>query len=155
MIAERFRFYQRNQGPDETISDYILALKRLASSCEFGTFLDDALRDKFVCGLAGEAYYRRLLSEKDLTFKKACDIALALELAQKDTKQLSAQAAIKDSNVHKVQHNAEDKEVLSTVLKKGVQRQPFSKHKSDCYRYGEGNHHPSECRYCNEKCHNC
>lgn len=31
LIAERFRFYQRNQSPGETISDYILALKRLVS----------------------------------------------------------------------------------------------------------------------------
>lgn len=104
LIAEHFRFYQRNQSPGETISDYILALKRLASSCEFGTFLDDALRDKFVCGLTGEIYHRRLLSEKDLTFKKACDIALALELAHKDTKELGAQATIKDTSVHKVQN---------------------------------------------------
>ncbi len=110
LIADRFRFYQRNQGPDETISDYLLALKRLASSCEFGTFLDDALQYKFVSGLTGEAYHRRLQSEKDLTFKKAYDIALAFELAQKDTKQLSAQTAIKDSNVHKVQHKTRGRE---------------------------------------------
>ncbi|KAI7789894.1 hypothetical protein IRJ41_014004, partial [Triplophysa rosa] len=145
LIAERFRFYQRNQSHDETISDYILALKRLASSCEFGTFLDDALRDKFVCGLMGEVYHRRLLSEKDLTFKKACDIALALELAQKDTKQLSAQRRDKYRGSGNSHHST----------KKSVQRQPFSKHKSDCYRCGGANHHPSECRYRNEKCHNC
>ncbi len=104
----------------------------------------------------GEAYHRRLLSEKDLTFKKACDIALALELAQKDTKQLSDQAAIKDSNVHKVQHNAggrgkcRGRGSSQYSTKKGVRQQPFSKHKSDCYRCGGGNHHPSEYRYRNE-----
>ena len=89
LIAERFRFYQRHQSQGETVADYILALKRLASTCEFARFLDDALRDKFVCGLTGEAYHRRLLSEKDLTFKKACDIALGLELAHRDTIELS------------------------------------------------------------------
>lgn len=66
LIAERFRFYKRQQKQDETVAEYILVLKTLASTCEFGQFLNDALR---------------LLSEKDLTFKKACDIALALELA--------------------------------------------------------------------------
>lgn len=48
--------------------------------------MDDALRDQFVCGLSGEQYHKRLLSKKDLTFMRASDIALALELAYRDTK---------------------------------------------------------------------
>ncbi|KAG1926332.1 hypothetical protein F2P79_024957 [Pimephales promelas] len=88
LIAERFRFYKRQQKLDETVVEYILVLKTLASTCEFGQFLNDALRDQFVCGLSGEGYHKRILSEKDLTFKKACDIALALELAYKDTMEL-------------------------------------------------------------------
>ncbi|KAL0151789.1 hypothetical protein M9458_052940 [Cirrhinus mrigala] len=161
LIAERFRFYQRNQNPGETISDYILALKRLASSCEFGTFLDDALRDKFVCGLAGEVYHRRLLSEKDLTFKKACDTALALELAHKDTKELGAQSTIKDTSVHEVQNAYGAKEKykgrgsFQCNTQKRAQQQPSHKYKSSCYRCGGSNHYPTECRYRNEKCHNC
>ncbi len=161
LIAERFKFYQRNQSPGETISDYILALKHLASSCEFGTFLNDALRDKFVCGLAGELYHRRLLSEKDLTFKKACDIALALELAHKDTKELGAQTTIKDTSVHKVQNAFGAKEKYrgrgssQFNTKKWAQQQPSNKYKSSCYCCGGSNHHPTECRYRNEKCHNC
>ena len=81
LIAERFRFYKRQQKQDESVSEYILALKKLASTCDFGQFLNDALRDKFVCGLLGERYHKRLLSEKELTFQKACEITLALELA--------------------------------------------------------------------------
>lgn len=88
------RFYQHNQSPGETISDEFLALKHLASSCEFGTILGEALRGRFVCGLAGEVYHRRLLSEKDLTFKKACNVALTLELAHKDSKELGAHPSI-------------------------------------------------------------
>uniref|UniRef100_A0A8C7L8Y6 Retrotransposon gag domain-containing protein n=1 Tax=Oncorhynchus kisutch TaxID=8019 RepID=A0A8C7L8Y6_ONCKI len=34
LIAERFRFYQRHQSQGETVADYILALKRLASTCD-------------------------------------------------------------------------------------------------------------------------
>ena len=50
-IAKRFRFYKRQQEPSEKMADYIAELRRLATTCEFGTFLDEALRDKFVCGL--------------------------------------------------------------------------------------------------------
>ena len=35
IIAERFRFNKRNQGDSESVADYIVALKQLASSCEF------------------------------------------------------------------------------------------------------------------------
>lgn len=66
-IAERFRFYKRQQQPSETMADYIAELRRLATTCEFGTFLDEALRDKFVCGLFKESIQRRLLAEADLT----------------------------------------------------------------------------------------
>lgn len=78
VIAEHFRFYKRQQKNNETVSEYILALKELASTCEFGQFLNDVLRDQFVCGLSGEGYHMRLLPEKVLTFKKACDMALLL-----------------------------------------------------------------------------
>ena len=50
-IAERFRFYKRQQRQGESMADYIAELRRLATTCEFGAFLDDALRDKLVCGL--------------------------------------------------------------------------------------------------------
>lgn len=61
-IAERFRFYKRQQKTGETVSEYILALKKLASTCDFGQFLNDALKDQFVCGLSGEEYHKRLLT---------------------------------------------------------------------------------------------
>ena len=69
-IAERFRFYKRQQRQGESMADYVAELRRLATACEFGAFLDDALRDKFVCGLQNENIQRRLLSEADLELKK-------------------------------------------------------------------------------------
>ncbi len=111
LIAERFRFYKRQNQQDETVSEYILALKKLVSTCKFGQFLNDALRDQFVCGHSGEQYHKRLLSEKDLTFKKACDIALdtALELAYKDTKEMREHAEKPKGAVNKVFNTASDR----------------------------------------------
>lgn len=109
LIAERFRFYKRQQKPDETVTEYILALKKLASTCEFGQFLNDALRDQFVCGLLGDEYHKRLLTIKDLTFKKACDTALALELAYKDTKEMREHVEKPKGEVHKVSNAANEK----------------------------------------------
>ena len=55
VIAERFRFHRRQQAAGETVKDYVAELRRLATHCEFGSFLNEALRDRFVCGLRSEA----------------------------------------------------------------------------------------------------
>ena len=55
IIAQRFHFHRRNQGPDESIADYIAELRRLAACCKFDAYLDEALRDRLVCGLRNDA----------------------------------------------------------------------------------------------------
>lgn len=117
LIAERFRFYRRVQNTGEPLADFIIDLKKLASSCEFGQFLDDALRDRFVVGLAEEAYHRRLLTEKDLTFKKACDIALGLELAHKDTKELSGTQNVRRFTRYRTPNLRNSHQRLSLAMK--------------------------------------
>eukprot|EP00118_Oscarella_pearsei_P016739 m.161990 g.161990 ORF g.161990 m.161990 type:complete len:154 (+) comp38826_c0_seq3:840-1301(+) len=48
VIAERFEFYKRQQRAGESAADFLVALRRLATHCEFGATLDDHLRDMFV-----------------------------------------------------------------------------------------------------------
>ena len=45
VLAHRYTFHQRTQGPNESIAEYVAELRRLASLCTFGTFLEQALRD--------------------------------------------------------------------------------------------------------------
>ena len=63
IIAERFHFYQRSQEPNETIATYLANLRRLASRCEFGDFLAEALRDRLVCGMSNENIQKVLLTK--------------------------------------------------------------------------------------------
>ena len=42
-IAERFKFHQRSQADGESVVDYMAKLRHLASTCDFGRFLDQAL----------------------------------------------------------------------------------------------------------------
>ena len=61
-------------------------LRCLAIHCSFGVdFLDQALRDRFVCGLANKAIQKKLL-EADLDLAKAVKIALSLEGADKSSR---------------------------------------------------------------------
>jgi len=93
VIAERFNFYRRNQEPGESIATYVAELRRLTTDCTFDAYLNDALRDKFVCGLRSEATQRRLLAEKDLTFTKAVEIAQGMEAAARDTQLFKSSSA--------------------------------------------------------------
>lgn len=87
-IAERFHFYKRSQGLTESIADFAAALRKLAIKCDFGDFLDDALRDRLVCGLWNEPIQKRLLTEKDLTNARAIEIAQGMEAADQRTKEM-------------------------------------------------------------------
>ena len=87
-IAERFHFYRRVQQPGESVADFVAQLKSLATHCVFEGHLDQALRDRLVCGLRNQGMQKRLLSETDLNFQKAIEIAKGMESAEKSTQQL-------------------------------------------------------------------
>ena len=97
VIAERFHFHKRGQATGESVADFDAALRKLAIHCNFADTLEDTLRDRFVCGLCSEAMQRRLLSEKGLSYRKAMDVALAMEAAERETKALKHAA----STIHK------------------------------------------------------
>ncbi|GBO21512.1 hypothetical protein AVEN_97229-1 [Araneus ventricosus] len=80
---ESFRFYNLKEG-DEDIATFIVKIKELASKCNFGAFLNDALRDKLVCGLQSEQFQNKLLREKDIDFAKASEMVLAVNSIQRN-----------------------------------------------------------------------
>ena len=80
-IAERYKFYCRDQHGNESVSDYVAELRKLTLNCHFKRFLDEVLRDRFVCGLISNSTRRRLLAERTLTLKTAINFAETLESA--------------------------------------------------------------------------
>ena len=71
LVAERFKFHRRQQTATESVTEYVAELRKLATHCEFGEHLQEALRDRLVCGLRSEPHRRQLLAEQDLTLNKA------------------------------------------------------------------------------------
>ena len=63
-------------------------MAELRRHCAFGTYLNEALRDRLVCGFRSESIQRRLLAEKDLTLSKAVEIAQGMEAAENNAKSL-------------------------------------------------------------------
>ena len=85
IIAEHFAFHKRDQLPEEKVNDFLIELTRLARSCDFGDFLEQALRDRLVCGLANTSVQKCLLTEKNLTLERAASLATAIEMAVLET----------------------------------------------------------------------
>ena len=70
VIAERFSFHKRDQLPGQPIKNFVMELRRLARTCKFGGFLEEALRDRLVCGMTSGSTQKKLLAEKILPYRE-------------------------------------------------------------------------------------
>ncbi|XP_037970155.2 uncharacterized protein LOC119692739 [Plutella xylostella] len=102
ILAERFRFRQCRQACDVTVSSYVAVLKKMAMNCDFGTTLDDNLRDQFVCGINSDTIRQRLFAEDGISFSKAVQLANTIEAANRDAHAVEA-AQRSSADVHRVQ----------------------------------------------------
>lgn len=137
IIAERFKYHLQRQKEGETVGDFLAELKKLSEPCEFGAFLNEALRDRFVCGLRATAIQKKLLAERDLTLQRAYEIAAGMEAADKQSAELRQVAEV-TSKVQKMKMY-DRKQSIGT----------------ECFRCGKSGHAPDRCFYRNVKCHSC
>ncbi|XP_063049093.1 uncharacterized protein K02A2.6-like [Engraulis encrasicolus] len=137
-IVQRYKFDSRVRQPSETVSAYVAELRRLAHDCNFGTTLQQMLRDRLVCGINDDRIQRRLLSEPDLTFEKAFEMAVASETASKNVQDLHAKAPL----------------ACNSVKTEGKERKGDWK-KKECYRCHGKQHSAAECKFKEAKCHAC
>ncbi|XP_064475325.1 uncharacterized protein LOC135389189 [Ornithodoros turicata] len=170
-LLGRCKFHKRDQLPSESTSQYVTELRSIAKECNFGTpaatnlqttaesgdavarpadpvpALDTSLplnvmlRDRLICGVRDPALQQRLLTERNITFERALDLALAAESA------LNQQAHIKGMGDSQ-QINAMAKKVPNKKRKKDRQ------HSQPCFRC-DGQHDPSGCRFRDAVCHFC
>ena len=140
VLTHRYTFHRRNQGPNESIADYVAELRRLASPCSFGTFLEQALRDRLVFGMRSEAVQKRLLTEKEPTLSGVMEIALSLEAAQK--------------NAHTLK-GAEAPPIFKVDRRGQTTKQTMKEEEKPCYRCGKRGHGPNSCGFREAKCFNC
>ena len=138
IVAERFQFHKRDQHPDETINEFMIELWKLAHSCDFGDFLDQTLRNRFVCGLANTNTQKQLLSEKDLTLKRAVTVATAMEMAVLKSPEAAEKTVGEPDKEEEYINRVDNKQAL-------VQ----------CYCCGKRGHVVGQCHFRNYKCHKC
>jgi hypothetical protein len=91
ILSERYKFRHRKQN-NETISEYVAVLKKMSKTCEFGSWLEDSLRDQLVCGISSETIRQRLFTEDQIDFRRAYALAVSMEAAEKDAAAVEGRA---------------------------------------------------------------
>ena len=103
--------------------------------------LSDMLRDRLVVGIMNDRIQRRLLAEKELTFKRAYKLAIAHKTAEKNTTELKQKEAMstpgnpEGESVHQLQKQPVH-QLPKQRVPKAVNR-PTDKISGCCYRCGK------------------
>ncbi|XP_041785730.1 uncharacterized protein LOC121601010 [Anopheles merus] len=140
-ILENFKFTSRKQLENESLSEYLMELEKLAKSCNFDSYLDKALRNQFVFGIRNRGIQSRLLEVRDLTLSKAKDIAFGMEMSLRGTEEMHGTSP----RCEVQQVTANTKKISST--NNGQQRK--------CYRCGDTNHMANRCQHKQTVCSAC
>jgi len=86
-LQKGFKFSKRDQLDGKTINEFVDALLRLSAKCCYGNFLDDALAERFVCGLKSQVKQNKLLTAKNFNFRMVIQIANNLQQASVEKQQ--------------------------------------------------------------------
>ena len=73
---------------ERPLCNYVAELGALGEYCDFGTTIEDMIRDRLVCGINDYGIQCRLLQESNLTYQSAYDLAQAVKTASKNIQDL-------------------------------------------------------------------
>ena len=109
LMTDRFKFWQANQAPSESVQDWEVKIRQSGSLCEYGNATDEMNRDKFVFGLHDTTIRTELLKthmKADKSKKTMSDVvaeAKTLESAQKTNQLISDSSRSNDEQVNMVE----------------------------------------------------
>lgn len=158
-VAESFRFHHCVQEDNESVSSFSAKLRRLASTCNFGTHLVRALRDQFVSGVRNAGTRKKLL-QKDRTFEESLQVAIADEAACREIRQIQT-GTNSTHPVHNVQaksHPSHAKSSRPTHTKTSTNKgqvHPAETSSYKCFSCGNSGHVRNDCKFRDATCHKC
>ena len=92
VVYERFVFNNAFQK-DETADQFVLRLRQLAESCEYGTLKESLIRDRIIAGTSDEVTKERLLRERPIpTLERAIEHLKSAEISRQHKQAFSGNA---------------------------------------------------------------
>ena len=166
-IFARYLLATRRQETEESLELYLQNLKILNHDCDFTALTasqarDITIRDAFISGVRSNQIRQRMLENKDLDLATAYELALMLDMAQKQSDLYSqpdfsgvtipAQPHSQQIPISNSQHcDPQDKDSSNTI------EQPVTIAAAEikCYFCGLHKHARSSCPARNSRCHRC
>ena len=141
-VFERFKFLRRHRQPGEKFDSWIVQLRNMVKSCNYGSIADSLLRDVIVLGISDTSVREKLLFEQELDLQTACEIARASEASKTQTAEISVNR--ESATVHRLIDENRRMETTNANASK-VWR---------CKSCGRS-HGKDSCRASGVICHNC
>ena len=91
---ERHVFRQLSLQEGETADQFMVRLRKQARHCNFGTSLNDNLRDQLIEKLTDFELKRKLLEQRNITLEEALDKACAWEAAGRQATNMTENPAV-------------------------------------------------------------
>ncbi|KAL3247541.1 hypothetical protein MRX96_056972 [Rhipicephalus microplus] len=145
VLVERRRFTLRRQLPNEPIREFVSNLRQLAKTCDFGDFLEAALRDRVVDGIRSTELRQKLLVKgSQLTLAEAVEMLQTYEQAAEGAAVYDQGSPQTDIVQHVFQGRGPDGDSTATSVRK-------------CYRCGSTRHlaNSQECKARGKRCSKC
>ena len=92
-------FHEAKQEPEESIDAFVTGLRKLAEYCDFGTSLNDHVRDMVISKCRSTKFRKRLLAESDVTSEKALEIGRLMENADRQSQDIEASNGLSSKSV--------------------------------------------------------
>jgi hypothetical protein len=149
-IVERFKFNSRSRKEGESVQSFVAELRKLSEHCNYGTQLNDMLRDRLVCGVNQPAIQRKLLSESsNMNFEQALKIAVGMESATRDLDDITRETQAVSTEEKGTFYVQRGKTPVSTGKSAANNEKRLT-----CWRCG-GGHGANVCHFKDEQCFKC
>jgi hypothetical protein len=148
-ITEHYKFNMRVQHAGESASDFSIELQALAEHCQFGDFLDTALRDRFVVGLHSQEIKSKILNEGgNVKFEEVVKMAVNYEMVDFNVQMMRGPS----SEVHMVKRSVFDESRMGRHRQQSRSRRSWS---SDSSTAQNPRRTTQKSHLANRKCYNC
>ena len=95
IIAKRYKFHNAEEEESESVWQYLADLRKLSETCKLALYREEAIRERFVCGLRLQLIQPKLLPEATLTLHTAVEKACSTELTEKEDFMVTSTSMLK------------------------------------------------------------
>lgn len=148
-VVARHQFRQRAQRADETVPQYLAALRELAATCAYATMENEMLRNQLIEKAYAPAVRERLLLEPGLTLDSVITLACQVEHALQSSNVLTGGAS-----VHAVAQEQPRQQRENRRRSDYPKNRPTQGAQHTCYRCGSATHlaNATQCPATKAKC---